>query len=742
MFDLRADDGSVRKKEGYLPPATAQAAGDTRARRSNSLDSGAMLLMHRRLTALYTQELDRQFSNRQQQALDADFYDNEQWREEDKQVLEDRGQVPLVYNVISNSVDWVTGTEKRTRPDWKVLPRRKEDSKPATRKTELLKYLSDVNRTQFHISRAFKDAVKVGIGWMEDGISGETDAEPLYSRYESWRNMLWDSAATELSLDDARYIFRTKWVDLDVACAYFPKRKRILEQAASDSDNFQFLDTYGDDFMDSQELALEQAGESKTSDRITGYQRRRVRLMEAWIRMPVKAPKMKGGTFTGELYDEYSPGHQADVDAGDAEVVERPVMRMHVGIFCSAGMLWYSQSPYRHNRFPFTPIWAFQRDKDRMPYGMIRRLRDIQEDINKRASKALAILSSNKVIMDEGALPKGTTLEEFADEVARPDAIIVKVAGKEIKLDVDRELSQWHLELMSRSIAMVQQASGVTDEQMGRRTNAVSGKAIQSRQDQGAMTTTEYFDNLRLARQIQGEKQNANIEQFMSEEKAFRITNMRGSAEYVTVNDGLPENDIVRSKADFVISEADWRASVRQAQADELLDLLGKLAPVSPQVVVVMLDLLIESMDIPNREELVKRIRQVTGMRDPDAEELTPEDVARAEQQQKAAALQEADAQATVRKKGAEAALAEARAEQTRSQMTSTNVDAQTKALAAAREAIVVPESAPIADHILAESGFVSASDKAAALTQLVAGLSRGQGMPPAAGIAQRPPLN
>jgi len=60
--------------------------------------------------ALYEDELDRQSENRHDQAIDEDFYDNIQWREEDARVLKDRGQVPLVYNVISSSVNWVLGT--------------------------------------------------------------------------------------------------------------------------------------------------------------------------------------------------------------------------------------------------------------------------------------------------------------------------------------------------------------------------------------------------------------------------------------------------------------------------------------------------------------------------------------------------------------------------------------------------------------------------------------------------------
>ena len=44
-----------------------------------------------------------------------------------------------------------------------------------------------------------------GLGWLEVGIQDETDNdEMIYSRYESWRNLLWDSAAIESDLSDAR----------------------------------------------------------------------------------------------------------------------------------------------------------------------------------------------------------------------------------------------------------------------------------------------------------------------------------------------------------------------------------------------------------------------------------------------------------------------------------------------------------------------------------------------------------
>lgn len=739
MFDAEYKDSGMNLAAGRInnddPWTRMPEDGAPDGKKRHPLDSEKMEDQRDMLEALYETEIERQAENRRQQAIDEDFYDNIQWREEDAQILRDRGQVPLVYNVISSSINWVIGTEKRGRSDYKILPRRKDAGKPAERKTQLMKYLSDVNRSPFHRSRAFEDAVKVGIGWIESGVQNEDDGEPVYNRYESWRNILWDSASTEKDLSDCRYIFRTKWVDLDIAEAIFPDRKGIL-QASADGNHSYGLDTGGDEAMDSQEDSLNNY--SSGSAGINRHTRRRVRLIECWFRKPTKVKRLAGGEFTGEIYDEKdpAPGHKEEVEAGRTTPVARTMMRTHVAIFCNTGMLYFHESPYRHNLFPFTPIWCYRRGRDGLPYGMIRNMRDMQEDINKRASKALHILSTNKVIMEEGAVDD---LEEFADEISRPDAIIVKKQGKELTINAERDLAAPHLELMSRSIQMIQSLSGVTDENMGRATNATSGRAITARQEQGSMTTAGIFDNLRFAVQIDGEKNLSLIEQYFSDQKQFRITNMRGTPEYITINDGLPENDIIRTKADFVISDADWRASVRQAQNEELFALLQQLAPVAPQVALVMLDLLVEGMDIAQREEIVKRIRQVTGMRDPDAEEMTPEEqqaeIAKQKAAQEQAELQKRDVMATIAGKEAKAQRdmvaaqkdmasidkIAADAKHVLASVAGLNVGSQKAALEAALAALSAPGAARVADTILGESGFVSRTEEEEATSKAVA---------------------
>lgn len=684
------------------------------------LDKPDMVETWRRLMAYYQQELDIQHDQRAAMMEDERYYDGDQWDAADAAVLRGRGQQPLVYNVIAPAVNWLLGTERRTRTDHKVLPRRKDGSEAAEHKTKLLKYLDDCYHNEYNVSRAFGDAVKVGLGWLEEGYQGEGEAESVFTRYESWRNILHDTRATELDLQDARYLFRAKWVDLDVAGAFFPDRKHVLHRSTQSTSEMgdTFLDAMADEPMDELEMFADRSTYMGVIGGDGRNMRRRVRLIEAWYRKPMMSDVMKGGQFAGELFDPMSPGHFQEVITQRATVFKQVKMRVHVCVFTATGLLYNEISPYRHNRLPFTPIWGNRRAGDGMPYGLIRNMKDIQNDLNKRHSKALHILSTSKIIMDENAVDN---LDELAEEAARPDGIIVKKPGKHLELNADRDMAPAHMELMSRDADMIQQQSGITDEAMGRTTNASSGKAIVARQNQGSVAVSHFLDNLRLGLKIHGEKKLSLVEQFYTEEKEFRITDTRGTGKYVQVNlPDMPTSDITLTKADFIIAEDDWKSSIRQAQVEQLMELITQIAPVAPEIALSLLDLIVDAMDIPFREQIVSRIRSITGAEDPDAdpENADPEQIARQEAKAKQAAMAEraavaelAKTEAEAREKAASADEKAARAgktgaemERLRSQMTSDEIGNLEGALRAALTMIQSRPAVPLADRIIAEA--------------------------------------
>ena len=109
----------------------------------------------------------------------------------------------------------------------------------------------------------------------------------------------------------------------------------------------------------------------------------------------------------------------------------------------------------------------------------------------------------------------------------------------------------------------IQNVAGVTDDNMGRETNATSGIAIQARSDQGTIVTADIFDNFRLAFQLQGEIQLSLIEQFYDMAKTFRVTGGRNDLEFVSINrvqpDGSVLDPITESEADYIVDAQDFR---------------------------------------------------------------------------------------------------------------------------------------------------------------------------------------
>ena len=107
MVGSTLNDGGVGFDEDKAP-ATPPA---------HNLDGDEARAELNKLLSWFYAERDRQAENRLQMAIDADFYDNIQWRDEDAAILRERGQMPLVYNEIAPMLDWVIGTERRTRVD-------------------------------------------------------------------------------------------------------------------------------------------------------------------------------------------------------------------------------------------------------------------------------------------------------------------------------------------------------------------------------------------------------------------------------------------------------------------------------------------------------------------------------------------------------------------------------------------------------------------------------------------------
>jgi hypothetical protein len=130
-----------------------------------------------------------------------------------------------------------------------------------------------------------------------------------------------------------------------------------------------------------------------TDANIASARRSRVRLFECWYRAADEDHRRRRRADARRHLRRPHPRRRGRVSRRRLHA-DRPRDDAHASRHLHRGaMIYDGESPYRHNRFPFTPVWCYRRFRDNMPYGPIRNLRDPQEDTNKRASKILFLLS-------------------------------------------------------------------------------------------------------------------------------------------------------------------------------------------------------------------------------------------------------------------------------------------------------------------------------------------------------------
>ena len=653
---------NVRSQPAHVPGMADFASEAPPEAPEHYLDSRESRRIHAKVLDYYYSALDAHLDNRLEQMLDYDFYDHIQWSDADRQVLAARHQAPLTYNKIKMALDWVIGTERRTRIDGVVHPRSEDDVELATVKGELLKYLSDTNRVPWERSLAFKDAAIAGCGWTEESIRTDRSDEPVMVNHVPWRQMRRDPCSRALDLKDCRFVIREKFADLDYAEAMFPERVEIVNRAARD--HFDGDDAGWEDEIDLPQVfrRYDSRGHEVSGRRITGRtsldtrSRLRVRLLECWFRKPVTHKRIWGGDFRGERFDPANEQHaaaRAEMASQSSEIysiTDSVVEEMWCAIFTEEGLLHLKRSPFAHGNFPYTPYWCYRRNRDGMEYGLVRGVRDSQEDLNKRMSKLLWALSTNQLFYEEGAIDEDR-VDEVKRELAKPNGVIPLQSGglQRIKVERNLDVAEAQIKLLELDAAHNHDGMGENREMLGRETNAASGRAILAKQQEGAVSTAELFDNYRLGIQISGEKQLSLTEQFMTEERQFRIVGEQKGVDWRAINQlrldtlnnvWVVDNDISRNHADFVVDQQDFRETMRQAFAEQFFDMLGKLPP---DMSIQLLDLAFDMIDMPGKDEVVKRIRKITGQTEDEIDPNSPEAIARnqAEQQERDVALRE-----------------------------------------------------------------------------------------------------
>lgn len=625
---------------------------------------------------------------RAEAARELDYYDGNQLDQKTLARMEELGMPPIIVNLIAPTINAVIGLEARTRSDPLVRGEAEQHVDAAEALNEKLKEATRLARLNRATSDAFGYQSKIGIGWVEVSKSSDPFQYPYRVKQVSHKEMWWDWRAREPDLSDARFVVRRRWYDADELAGHFPKHKAVINQAISMRPAWEGLDD-----NPSWGLARSWDIEQSTSlqdEEWRDTERHRLALYEVWYKVfeDVWVLDLPDGRVVE--FDRSDDMQVQAVAAGIVRVRKARTHRVRVAYYLGPHQLADEATPYRHNRFPYVPFFGYREDRSGAPYGLIRPMKSPQEEVNARRTKMLHILSSRRVTADADAVEDH---KAAADEVARSDAYIILNENRRnadgFKVGSDEGLNRQQYELMIEAKGNVQEASGLFQEFMGRaQGTGQSGEAIKNLIEQGQQVLGEIMDNYREARRQSAELLLSMIVEDLGKQDDVQVAFEKATGEKKNVLLNHPEvdelgneyrsNDVTKLRMQVALDETPSSLTYRQQTLQRMMEITEAL-PEDLQRAVI--DMVVSQSDLPNRNEMVERIRAVTGVgggqADPDDPEAANRQAMEQQQAEMAQQMEMQSAQLELAKQQAEIAEREAKVAKMEAEQILTRAKAQ-----------------------------------------------------------------
>ena len=605
------------------------------------------------------------------------YYDGDQIPPQVAAVLEERGQPVECQNLIAPAIDSVLGTEAKTRSDLRVEANYENDD---------MEKLAEALNAEFYtvcqemrIDRVRSDAyagqIKAGLSWVEVRRNPDVTG-PRYIAEQINRNEVdWDWLSKKPDLRDARWVRRRRWIDLDEAVMLFPQRAETLKNAVGTWDTFDDIERIDGDDVDLRSGWEERQTWSRNEAEYLSTSRDRIMLYVIYYRVYERIPMLALPTGKMVEYDKNNIAHAVAVASGRVKVEMRLVSFIRESWWAGPYHLGDRPCDAPQGMFPLVPFWGFRKDQSGIPYGLVSRMISAQNSYNFRHLKVTWLLQASQVIMDSDAT--NMTAEQVRKEANRPDGVFVLNADRKnktkaadaLQINRDSSVSAQQMQVMEYDRQNIQDCAGIYSSYMGQDTSGVvSGIAVSNLVEQSSTTLAEINDNYTMACNALGELVLNYLLEDLKQKTSYTIVVNRKEKrrrKVVTINtpgdDGKITNDISRLDARIVLAPIDSTPAYRAQLADRLIGIIQKLPPQAQSAVI---DLVLELVEIPNKDEFIDRASRALGTQDP--QYMTDEEKQASQQQAKlnefAQALQFKQQIAEIQNKDADTASKQASA--------------------------------------------------------------------------------
>ena len=455
-----------------------------------------------------------------------DYYDSNQLSEIERRALKKRKQPEVVINRIKPKMDGLMGMERQNRTTAKAYPRTPKHEKGAEAATQGIRYVLDDNAYSQIRSSCWDNLLMEGTAGAEVNVRESADGFEILINHIQWDRLIYDPHARTKNFADARFKGQFVWLDYDIALERYPDGKDVLESMIAGSTTF-------DD-----------------KPRWLDVARKRVRIIELYW---MQAGDCQYACFTGGGFLKGPMKSAFVTETGETE-----------------------------DAYEFASLFV---SREGVRYGASYQLLDVQDEVNKRRSKALHLMSVRQVMLERGAVED---VNKVRQELAKPDGVVEVTPGMVFELLKTNDMLAAQFNLLQEA-KMEIDAVSYNAAASGKDTNLQSGVALRAREVAGQTEVAPMFDvlknlDVRVYRKVWN-----RIKQYWKAPMWVRITDDPSKLRWVGLNQPMTKLD-----------QALEQAQAQGAKPEQLEQMKMQLAldPAASQIVDTQNDVATLDVDI------------------------------------------------------------------------------------------------------------------------------------------------
>lgn len=411
-----------------------------------------------------------------------DYRNGDQWTEAEAATLKKRKQPMVTIDRIGPKVDFLLGMESAQRSDPKAFPRTPNEEQGAEAATDALRYVMDASQWDEVRSECFDHFIVEGLCGVDIQVNDKGAEKCIGIKPIHWDRMFFDPHSRTRNFKDAKFKGQFVWMDIDDALLMFPGKEDALEGTlASESA------TVGQTFDDVPRL------------RWADPKRKRVRIAEMWT-------KEDGGIF-----------HSTFTKAGILKRMPSPFV---------------DEDGQQEDGFEFGSCYV---DRDGNRFGVVKRWISLQDEINKRRSKAMHLMNTRQTYGNALTGEKN----KLKAELAKPDGHVEMEGdaqfGKDFGVIPTTDMAAAQFQLLQEAKQEID-AVGVNAAMSGTEQRVMSGRALMARQEMGQNELGPVFDWFKSWQLGVYRKVWRRVRQYWTSEKWIRVTDDERNVRFVGLN--------------------------------------------------------------------------------------------------------------------------------------------------------------------------------------------------------------